>query len=83
MKCIEQHVLGHSGRATLLLHCNAANVIANLLQDARRNTAVKVVAGRCLICIAECEAAREVLAPQPIVVQVCLQLFCATVLCFC
>jgi hypothetical protein len=82
LKCIEQHVLGHSSRATLLLHCNAANVIANLLQDSRRNAAVKVMAGRCLLCIAECEAAREALAPQPIVVQVGLQLCCASVFCF-
>ena len=81
LKCIEQHVLGHSSRATLLLHCNAANVIANLLQDPRRNAAVKVMAGRCLVCIAECEAAREALAPQPIVVQVCRQSFCATIFC--
>jgi hypothetical protein len=70
LKCIEQHVLGHSSRAALLLHCNAANVIANLLLDSRRNNAVKVMAGRCLVCITECHMVREALAPQPIVLQV-------------
>jgi hypothetical protein len=70
LKCIEQHVLGHSSRATNLLHCNCANVITNLLFDSRRSAAVKEMAGRCLAAITECEAAREALAPQPIVMQV-------------
>ena len=78
LKCIEQHVLGHSSRSTLLLHCNCANVIANLLLDSRRNTAVKVVAGRCLVCLTECEAVREALASQPIVTQVGWLLFYAS-----
>ena len=75
LKCIEQHVLGHSSRAAELLHCNAANVIANLLLDARRNNAVKVMAGRCLLCMSECQTVREALASQPIVLQVCLLSF--------
>lgn len=76
LRCIEQHILGHSSRATLLLHCNGVHVIANLLLDSRRNTAVKVAAGRCLVCITECEAVREALASQPIVVQVGLWSYC-------
>jgi hypothetical protein len=75
LKCIEQYVLGHSSRATELLHCNAANVIANLLLDARRNNAVKVMAGRCLLCMSECQTVREALASQPIVLQVGLLSF--------
>ena len=77
LKCIEHHVLGHSSRATLLLQCNGANVIANLLLDSRRNNSVKVMAGRCLVCISECEAVRSELASQPIVLQVLLRFICA------
>ncbi len=76
LRCIEHHVLGHSSRASLLLHCNGANVIATLLLDSRRNNAVKVMAGRCLVCINECEAVREALASQPIVLQVIYGFLC-------